>query len=201
MATLTYNGESYVVDHAVKGTDYIHCYDANGNGIVSFEGIIDFAGFVYDGEYLLPTDCITEGCNDVKILHGNFVRKDGTVISACEATGESSGTASEILLTAPDFRLVDGAKVKFKVPVNTASGVTLNVNNTGAFPLCYTDGEKLQAGQKAGSWLIAVYSSDLASFILNSKGGGADRSWVGTKAHGPTFYAVMGLPTYTIKYV
>lgn len=204
MATLTYNGETYAVDHAVKGSDYIHGYDASGLEIVSFEGIIDFAGFVYDGEFMSPESCLEETCNDVKVLQGHIVRKDGTIISSCEAIGESSGTADAIILTVPEFNLVDGAKVRFKVPVDTTDGVTLNVNSTGAFPLLYSDGEKLKAGQKAGAWLTAVYSSTLASFILNSKGGGGsdlERSWVGTAAHGPTFNAVMGLPTYFIKYV
>lgn len=201
MATLTYNGEYYVVDHAVKGTDYIHGYDAKGSIIVAFNGVTDFAGFGYDGSFMAPTSCLEESCNDLKVLQNKIVRKDGTVVSSCEATGTSSGTGAAIVLTVPEFSLVDGAKVRFKLPADTTDGVTLNVNNTGAKPLKYSDGDPLKAGQKAGAWLSAVYSSSLASFILNSKGGDVSRSWVGTSVHGPTFNAIMGLPTYVIKYV
>ena len=68
MATLTFNGESYTVDHAVKGEDFIHGYDANSVMIVSFEGITNFADFDYDGTYMEPEHCLAEGCNVVKYV-------------------------------------------------------------------------------------------------------------------------------------
>lgn len=75
MATLTYNGESYTVDHAVQGTDYIHGYDADGCMVVSFEGVTSFDGFTYDGTYMSPTTCADEGCN--KTLYVGSVLKTG----------------------------------------------------------------------------------------------------------------------------
>lgn len=78
MATLTFNGESYTVDHAVKGADFIHGYDANAVMIVSFEGITNFSDFTYDGTYMEPEHCLAEGCNDVKFAGGIWQTRDGT---------------------------------------------------------------------------------------------------------------------------
>lgn len=70
MATITFNGESFAVDHAVKGADYIHGYDANGVLIVAFDGVTDFAGFTYDDTYMEPGECLTEHCNTVVYCGG-----------------------------------------------------------------------------------------------------------------------------------
>ena len=45
MAILTFNGESYTVDHAVKGADFIHGYDADSVLIVASDGIVNFSCF------------------------------------------------------------------------------------------------------------------------------------------------------------
>lgn len=46
------NNEVYECDRAVKGIDYIHLYNNNGNIIASFEGIMDFNGFsIENGEW------------------------------------------------------------------------------------------------------------------------------------------------------
>lgn len=66
MATLKFNEISYTVDHAVKGEDYVHGYDENGNRIVAITGIEDFSKIAYDGSYLSPEVCAEEECNNVK---------------------------------------------------------------------------------------------------------------------------------------
>lgn len=81
MAVITYLGTDYTVDHAVKGADYIHGYDANSVLIVSFEGISDFSLFSYNGTYMTPDHCLAEGCNDVKFADGTLKKRDGTPIS------------------------------------------------------------------------------------------------------------------------
>lgn len=80
MATLTFNGESFTVDHAAKGADYIHGYDANGVLVVSFDGVTDFSGFTYDGEYMNPGDCMGESCNAVRYVGGKLVNANGAAI-------------------------------------------------------------------------------------------------------------------------
>lgn len=77
MAILTYYDNSYTVDHAVKGEDFIHGYDADSILIVSFEGITDFSGFTYDGTYMEPEHCLAEGCNDVKFASGTWQTREG----------------------------------------------------------------------------------------------------------------------------
>ena len=91
MATLTFNGESYAVDHAVKGADFIHGYDANAVMIVSFEGITDFSGFTYDGTYMEPEHCLAEGCNDVKYVSRSLKKADGTALSPADFCAAESG--------------------------------------------------------------------------------------------------------------
>lgn len=77
MSTLTYNNEVFSVDHAVKGADYIHGYDANGVLIVSFDGVTDFSCFEYDGTYMGPGECLTEHCNTVRYCGGALKTLDG----------------------------------------------------------------------------------------------------------------------------
>lgn len=77
MPTLTFNGESFTVNHAVKGADFIHGYDDDSILIVSFEGISDFSAFTYDGTYMEPEHCLAEGCNVVKYVGGKWQTSEG----------------------------------------------------------------------------------------------------------------------------
>ena len=92
MATLKYGSITWTVDHAVKGTDYIHAYDANGACVVAFDGVTDFSGFTYSGTYLSPTACANDACNDVKHVNGALVRRDGSAASHTHSTSDISGT-------------------------------------------------------------------------------------------------------------
>lgn len=92
MATLTFNGESFAVDHAVKGADYVHGYDANGVLVVAFDGVTDFAGITYDGNYMAASECLTEHCNTVRYCGGAFKRLDGsTALRISHGTAEPTG--------------------------------------------------------------------------------------------------------------
>lgn len=66
MATLKFNDTSYIVDHAVKGDDYVHGYDESGVMLVAIEGIEDFSTVTYDGTYMSPEFCAEEECNKVR---------------------------------------------------------------------------------------------------------------------------------------
>ena len=81
MATITFCGETFTVDHAVKGADYVHGYDAGGNLIVGLDGVTDFSKITYSGSYLSPGDCLAEACNNVKHCGGVLKKTDGTVIT------------------------------------------------------------------------------------------------------------------------
>lgn len=92
MATLTFNGETFSVDHAVKGADYIHGYDANGVLVVAFDGVTDFSCFTYSGSYMNPSECLAEHCNTLVYCGGAFKKLDGTkVMRITYGTGEPSG--------------------------------------------------------------------------------------------------------------
>lgn len=99
MAQLTFNNVTYTVDHAVKGSDYIHGYDANGTIIVAFEGVCDFDKFVYSGTYMTPESCADEPMNVVRNVNGILVRCDGS--AARHAAQHKSGGADAI--TAADI--------------------------------------------------------------------------------------------------
>lgn len=81
MATLSYMDEIFEIDHAVKGDDYIHGYDANGVLLVAFEEVSDFSGFTFTAEYMLPENCLEEKCNDVRYVAKKLVTRSGTEIS------------------------------------------------------------------------------------------------------------------------
>ena len=78
MATITFMGTNYTVDHAVKGDDYVRGYAANGDCVIAIEGVSDFSAIVYSDSYLRPNACASESCNDVKHVNGALVRRDGT---------------------------------------------------------------------------------------------------------------------------
>lgn len=80
MATLTFCGESYTVDHAVKGADYVHGYNANGVCVVAFEDVADLTAIEYDGEYLAPEECATEVCNKVVYCGGKLKTLGGALV-------------------------------------------------------------------------------------------------------------------------
>ena len=82
MATITFCGESFTVDHAVKGADYVHGYDADGNLVISLDGVSDFSGITYDGTYISPAVSFAEACNDVKFCDGILKTRDGAAIGA-----------------------------------------------------------------------------------------------------------------------
>lgn len=81
MATINFRGSKVVVDHAVKGSDYVHGFDASGKLLVSIEGITDFSCVTYDGTYMSPDKCANEPRNEIRHVNGRFVRRDGTIVS------------------------------------------------------------------------------------------------------------------------
>jgi hypothetical protein len=85
MAILSFNNESFEVDHAVKGANYVRGYNADGSCVISIEGIIDFTVVTYNDTYLSPEACFAEACNEVRYVNGKFVKKDGTEIAVAPA--------------------------------------------------------------------------------------------------------------------
>ena len=94
MPNLTFCGEVYAVDHAVKGADYIHGYDASGVCIIAFEDVADLNAIGYDGEYLAPGDCEAEACNKVVYCGGKLKTLGGTPLKL---------RATDVPVAASDF--------------------------------------------------------------------------------------------------
>ena len=94
MATITFNGESFEVDHAVKGEDYVHGYDAEGICIISIDGVSDFSDITYDGVYMDPRECMAEPCNSVKYCGGFLKTADGAPVSPWTVIWENAKPTS-----------------------------------------------------------------------------------------------------------
>lgn len=72
MATVTYLGETYECATALKGADYIHLLDENGDMTAAFDGITDFSGFeITSGSWATPASD-----NDCYLA---VIRDDGTI--------------------------------------------------------------------------------------------------------------------------
>lgn len=99
MATLKFNGNTYYIDHAVKGADYIHCYDENNVLKASFDNIKDFSAFSYSGTYMSPTECMEESCNDVKYVDGVLKNREGDVVGAEAFIRYSKYGSDDVTLT------------------------------------------------------------------------------------------------------
>ena len=85
MAILTFNGESYTVDHAVKGADYVHGYDAGGVCVVAFENVEDLSAITYDGAFLTPENCAAEKCNKTVLCGGKLQTLGGDLVNKAVA--------------------------------------------------------------------------------------------------------------------
>lgn len=72
MAIVSYMGESYECVVPLKGKDYIHLLDANGNMVAAFDGVKDFGNFSISGGVFLtlPSD---------ENLNVAVLRADGTI--------------------------------------------------------------------------------------------------------------------------
>lgn len=86
------------------------------------------------------------------------------------ASGTTAGTATALTLSQPGFVLTDGALIRFKLHVDSGATPTINVNGTGAKALMQSKYTPLKAGTASGTWLTAIYSSDLDFFVLQGSG-------------------------------
>jgi len=134
MAILTFNEVPYTVDHAVKGTDYVHGYNAAGVCIVAIERIKDFSAIDYDGEYLAPEACFAESCNEVRCVNGLLVLREGAVLSA-KCIGATKSATISVDATTGDKSIVlaaDGYNTEWRY-TNTSGITSLTIDKSGTF--------------------------------------------------------------------
>lgn len=91
---------------------------------------------------------------------------------AVAANGVTHGTATAYILDADGFTLTDGAKVNFKLHVDSGATPTININGTGAKSLMQSKVKPMKAGIPAGTWLTAVYHASFGFFVLQGSGSG-----------------------------
>ena len=109
------------------------------------------------------------------------ISTDGRVDDALEAIsttdrviraqGTATGTATAMALSVNVFTLFDGVVVRVKVPFDTESGITLNVNNTGAKPLIRLDGNPFDLTLRQGVWVTLMYSAGLDGWCVQGWSG------------------------------
>ena len=127
MATITFLGESFEVDHAVKGEDYVHGYDAAGHCIISIDGVKDFSLITYDGVYMNPRECLSEPCNSVKYCGGSLKTADGEMVSTCKVLWENADKTSSFpaqTITVPNLGDYDLFMMIFQVDKTENWGLT-----------------------------------------------------------------------------
>lgn len=91
------------------------------------------------------------------------------------AYGTTAGNSTAYTLSGDGgFTFTDGATVRFKLHTDSGNFATLNVDGTGAKPLMVSDIKPMSAGIKAGTWLIATYSSTFDSFIISGGASNGD---------------------------
>ena len=87
----------------------------------------------------------------------------------CTSTTEA-GTSAKELVTDEDFKLEVGTLIIYLAPVNnTASNVTLNVNNTGAYPIWYAGSE-----YTSSSTTYCGYKNRIITYVFN----GTHWTWI-----------------------
>lgn len=144
MATISFCGENYAVDHAVKGANYIHGYDASGVCIVSFENVGDLSAITYDGEYMKPEECATEACNKVvycggklQTLGGAAVNKSVAVKLPANGWADNAQTVTVEGVTADAIVIVSAAPASREV--YGESGVYCSAQSAGALTFTCED--------------------------------------------------------------
>ncbi len=81
MALVTYQDKKYSCTTAIKGEDYIHLLDEDGELRSAFDGISDFSGFsITEGDWTSPTpekDCyVAVVKDDGEMGKGNHICSD-----------------------------------------------------------------------------------------------------------------------------
>lgn len=93
---------------------------------------------------------------------------------AVAANGTTEGTATAYTLddVFGGFSLIDGAKINFRLHVDSGENATINVNGKGAKPLMINTMTPMYSGVVAGTWITAVYNAAFDCFMVQSASGG-----------------------------
>lgn len=191
MATITYLGESFDCATALKGSDYIHLLNENGEMIATFDGISDFKDFsITDGDWTSPTadhNCFVAVVKDDGMMgKGNHKCSDILPTSGGTITGNITSNTS-----AKGFNCTVGA-YDVRLMANSNGNRGLYDNNTGNWLLCKDSSNKVTLNGHAGgltTGAIQVRHCGSMSVTLDGNGYSSDRSFTPTAVSGYTFIA------------
>lgn len=128
---------------------------------------------LYPGRVKLTPVDAANGIYD--LVRADEPQEEGTPLNkklldfAVAACGVTAGTATAYTLDDEfgGFELVDGAKVNFRLHVESGAGATLNVNGTGEKALKTIYGNPMPPGIGAGKWIEARYDVTDDAYICN----------------------------------
>ena len=195
MATITFNGISYTVDHAVKGPDYVHGYAADGTPVFCIEGITDFSVVTYDGTYMSPDDCATEGCNNVMQVAGELQTADGDPVTAAVGNANKLGGKG-----ASEYFTKSGGEIDGSIKASGAEFGELSVvkNGTGGSYTKHVNDNGILGylGYNADSDVVAMTGAGNTRYLLHDGNVGdyaVTKNGIGIQEISSASYAPFGI--------
>ena len=154
MATVTHMNVDYSCATAIRGDDYVHLLNEDGEMTVAFDGISDFKDFsIADGDWTSPT--ADHNC------YVAVVKDDGTM-------GKGGHKCSDILPTT-------GGTITGSIASNTsAKGFNCTVGSYDVRLMANSNGNRGLYDNNTGSWLVCKDSSNkvtLNGFATNVASG------------------------------
>lgn len=165
MATVTYLNEAYDCATALKGSDYVHLLDSNGEMIAAFDGVKDFSGFsITEGDWTSPTD--DHNCYVAVVKDDGSMGKGGHKCSDILTTTGTAAAAAK-LETARTVRtnLASTSTASFNGTANITPGVTgtLPITNGGT-------GNTIGAASALGSDVLKVVVTTVKTAEIEANG-------------------------------
>lgn len=224
MATVTYLDESYSCATALKGSDYVHLLDSNGEMIAAFDGVKDFSGFsITEGDWTSPTD--DHNCyvavvkDDGSMGKGGHKCSDiltGTVGIANGGTGATTAAAARTNLgaLAADGNAVSATKLETArtVRTNLASTSTASFNGTanitpgvtGTLPVANGGtGNTIGAASALGSDVLKVIVTTVTTEEIKAGGYISQKTVTAAQENGYTLLYPLNVQSdssYTLVY-
>jgi hypothetical protein len=142
------------------------------NGVITPTAIPGVGTVVPSGSLVTPSGPVgpvgAQGASTLSTNAGNLavlgtdnliLVSQSTIVGLGKYVGSDSTNSNAYAITVnTDFRLILGATILFKVAITNTGAPTLNVNGTGALPICNKAAVALAANElRPNTWLTAFY--------------------------------------------
>lgn len=198
MATVTHLGVDYLCAAAIKGDDYIHLLNKDGEMTVTFDGITDFSGFsITDGDWTSPTadhDCYVAVVKDDGMMgKGGHKCSDLLTITGTAAAATKLETARTVRTN-----LASTSTASFNGTANITPGVTgtLPIANGGT-------GNTIGAASALGSDVLKVVVTTVKTAEIAANGYLSQQSVAAEQVSGYTLLYPLNVQSdssYTLVY-